>query len=193
MKSIGLMLIGIIVSPLISATVEAAAYCPQHARYINVGMTQDEVLEACGQPMAKQSPNVPVTQRVPVKQFIYTALNTGSVYPGLNPAFYTQWSIPSGTRGIGVEVDVVNDRVASVKINGSNTNAMTVCGNNSVQIGDAVSRVYTACGSPARVNNTFVNQVIPSNSKPEVWIYQSTPYQAPFSLTFVNGKLQSIN
>jgi hypothetical protein len=167
-------------------------YCPQKSGYIDVGMTEDQVISACGQPLTKQAPNVLVTQKVPVKQLIYTNLNTGSVYPGLNPAFYNQWSLPSGSTGIGLEVDIMNNKVSAVRINGSGTNAMSVCGGVSVQVGDDVGQVYSACGSPSMVNNTFVNQPIPSNSKPQVWIYQVDQYQAPISLTFVNGKLQSI-
>lgn len=168
-------------------------YCPQNSRYITIGMTQEQVVTACGQPLAKQQSNGPVTQKVPVKQLIYTALNTGSVYPGLNSAFYNQWSLPSGTSGISVQVDVVNDKVSNVVINGSSTNAMSVCGGTGVQVGDSVNKVYNACGSPSMVNTSYINQQVPSNTRPEVWIYQVDKFQSPVSLTFVNGKLQGIN
>lgn len=168
-------------------------YCPQNSGYIKLGMTQAEVLAACGQPLAKQQSNGPVTQKVPMKQMIYNTLNTGSVYPGLNPAFYNQWSLPSGAYGISLEVDVINDKVSAVRINGSSTNAMSICGGTSVQVGDNANQVLIACGSPSMVNNSFVNQTVPSNTKPEVWIYQVDQYQSPSSLTFINGKLQSIN
>ena len=182
-------------SLLASATAWAGSslYCPQNAGYISTGMTQEQVLAACGAPLAKQQSNAAVTEKVPVKQLLYTSLNTGSVYPGLNAAFYDQWSLPSGSNGLGVEVNIVNDKVSSVSINGNGTNAMSICGGTSIQIGSSLNQVYTACGSPTMINNSFINQAVPSNSKPEVWIYQVNQYQSPISLTFVNGKLQSIN
>lgn len=168
-------------------------YCPQNAGYISLGMTQSEVLAACGQPLAKQQSNAPVTQKIPMKQFIYNTLNTGSVYPGLDPMYYDYWSLPSGTYRIGLEVDIVNDKVSAVRINGSGTNAMSICGGTNVQIGDNANKVIMACGSPSMVNNSFINQTVPSNTKPELWIYQVDQYQSPSSLTFINGKLQSID
>jgi hypothetical protein len=192
MKSKVLMTLGFSLLPWTLA-IGQPLYCPQHSGYIDIGMSVDQVISACGQPISKQPSNKPVTQRIPVQQLIYTALNTGSIYPGLNSAFYDQWSLPSGTTGVSLEVDVTNQKVSAVRINGSSTNAMSLCGGTPVQVGDNVNKVYMACGSPGMVNNTFINQSVPSNTKPEVWIYQVDQYQSPISLTFVNGKLQSIN
>lgn len=168
-------------------------YCPKNSGYINIGMTEEEVIAACGQPLSKQNPNMPVTQRVPVKQLIYTNLNTGAVYPGLNSAFYDQWSLPSGSTGVSLQVDVVDNKVRGIKLNGSSSNAMSVCGGQSVEVGDDVNKVFTACGSPAMINSSFINEPIPNSAKPAVWIYQFDQYQSPITLTFVNGKLQSMN
>ena len=176
-----------------AANAAQSIYCPQNAGYINIGMSEADVVAACGQPLSKQKPNTPVMQKVPAKQLIYTALNTGSVYPGLNSTYYDQWSMPSGTSGINLSIQVINDKVSGVSINGSSTNAASVCAGVSIVAGDSVNKVYSACGSPSMVNNTFINQLLPPESKPEVWIYQVDQYQAPISLTFVDGKLQSIN
>ena len=183
------------VSLLASMTALAGSlYCPQNSGYISTGMTEAQVLSACGPPLTKQASNAAVTQKVPVKQLLYTSLNTGSpAYPGLDSAFYNQWSLPSGSKGLGLEVDIVNDKVSAVSINGNQTNAMSVCGGTSIQVGANINQVYTACGSPTMINNSFINQAIPNNGKPEVWIYQVNQYQSPISLTFINGKLQSIN
>lgn len=187
-------LITLIISLLAYSTAMAQPfYCPENAGYIDIGMTQDQVITACGQPLSKQQPNTPVTQKVPVQQLIYTALDTGSIYPGLNSAFYDQWSLQSGTTGISLQVNVMNNKVSSVSINGNSANSTSLCGGTSIPIGANVNQVYAACGSPTMVNNTFINQIIPSNTRPEVWIYQFDQYQTPVSLTFVNGKLQSIN
>lgn len=190
-----------------------SVYCPQHSGYINVGMTQQQVIAACGQPISKLPSNAPVTQKVPVTQLIYTSLNTGSVYQGLNSVYYTQWSLPSGTTGINLRVNIINNKIASIDLGGHNENSIntentnvssvqisgaatdpsSICSGGSFQVGDDVNKLYTACGSPSMVNNTYINQTIPSSSKPEVWTYQVNQYQSPINLTFVNGKLQSIN
>ena len=180
---------------LILASTTAMAdsvYCPQNSKYISPGMTTDEVIAACGQPLSKQPSNAPVMQKIPVKQLIYMQLNTGNVYPGLNSAFYNQWSLSNGASGFTLRVDVINDKVSAISMNGSSTNASTICNGSSLQAGDDVSKVYTACGTPGMVNNTFINQIVPSNNRPEIWSYQIDRYHPPMSLTFLNGKLQSI-
>lgn len=169
-------------------------YCPQNHGFINTGMTQAQVINACGQPMSKlDSSNTKIEQKVPVKQLLYTHLNQGSVYPGLNPAFYDQWSLPSGSTGVGLQVDIINNKVSGVKLNGADTNALSVCGGNAIVIGDDELRVYTACGSPSMINNSFILKTIPASEKPEVWIYQQDQYSPIIRLTFVNGVLQFIN
>jgi hypothetical protein len=168
-------------------------YCPQKSGFIDIGMTQEQVLSACGEPLSKQQLKTPAMQQVPVKQLIYTTLNQGTVYPGLDAAFYEQWSLPSGSSGTSLQFNIVNEKVKGVTINGSSTNVMTICEGQSVAVGDDESKVYTACGDPSMVNNTYVNVPIANAGKPMVWIYQFNPYQAPITLTFVNGKLQSMD
>ena len=203
-----LMKLSLSLLPITAAFAETSVYCPQKSGYINVGMTQDQVLAACGEPMNRQTSDRPITQKVPVTQLIYPTLNQGSpVYPQLNSAFYNQWSLPSGSRGTSLEIDVINDKVSSIHLNGRGTNAMSICGGSQPQsngqtdltgggtiaVGSNINDVYNACGSPSYVNNTFIYQTVPSAHKPEIWIYQVNQYQSPYSLTFLDGKLQSID
>lgn len=165
---------------------DQSLYCPQNHAYINIGMTPDQVIAACGQPLSQQDSNQPVLQKIPVQQLIYNN-------KGTDTAFYGVWNIPTGSGGAQLEVDVVDKQVRGVKINGSDNNAFSICGGLSIQIGDPVGKVYGSCGSPSIVNNTYVNQIVPSTEKPKIWIYQPGQYQPPVTLTFINGKLQSIN
>jgi hypothetical protein len=167
-------------------------YCPQHNAYISIGMSAAQVLGACGVPLSKQSSNVAVTQRVAVAQFIYTKINPGTVYPGLNN-IYQLWSLPSGTTGVSLEINLIDNKVANIKMNGTSTNTLTLCGGANLEIGAPESQVYSACGTPTMINNTYVNQPVPSSQKPEVWVYQLDQFHAPYTLTFVNGKLESID
>lgn len=175
-------------------------YCPQHAGYINIGMPVEQVIAACGQPLSKQQMNTPATRKVPVQQVIYN--NEGD-----KRAFYGVWSLPIGNSNTGIlqpfggnsgggallQITIMNNKVSSISINGASSNAFSVCGGVSVEIGDPVAAVYNACGTPSLVNHSYINQPIPSATKPEIWVYQPSPYQPPLSLTFIDGKLQSIN
>lgn len=180
---------------------EQSIYCPQHQGYIKIGMTETQILSACGEPLSKQTSRVRATEKVPVQQLIYTTLQIDSPSDwGGNPMdwggtnnLFQQWSLPSGSKGITAQINIMNQKVVNITLDGSDSNAMSICDGGSFQVGDPESKVYQACGSPNVVNQTFVEQRIPSNQKPEIWIYQFDPYQAPISLTIVNGKLQSIN
>lgn len=165
---------------------EDAYYCPQNHGYIKVGMSMDEVISACGQPISKQQLRRPLTQKVPMKQMFFN--NQSS-----QKAFYGVWAVPTGTNDGGqLQIDIVENKVHAVHVNGSGSNAFSICGNRNIQVGDPATMVYSSCGSPSMVNNTFIYQPIQSNTKPEVWVYQPNEYEAMISLTFVNGKLQSI-
>lgn len=162
-------------------------YCPQNHGYINIGMEPQQVVAACGEPLSRQDSNQAVVQKVPVKQLMYNNMGSSKV-------FYGVWSIPTGTNsGAQLEVNIVDNKVKSVNVNGSSTNAFSLCNGTNIQIGDSVSKVYGSCGNPSVVNNTFINQPVQSNQKPQIWIYQPGQYQSPITLTFINGKLQSID
>lgn len=161
-------------------------YCPQNHAYISLGMTTNQVIAACGQPTSQQESNTPLTQIIPVQQLIYNN-------HGTNTAFYGVWNIQTGSGGAQMEIDVVNNQVKGIKINGGDSNATSLCDGANIQMNDPVSKVYSACGSPDVINNTFVNQVVPTETKPQIWMYQPGQYQPSVSLTFVDGKLQSIN
>jgi len=181
------------------AWADQAVYCPQNHGYITVGMTVAQVTAACGEPLSKQDSNQPLMKQVPVLQIYYNNV-------GATKAFYGVWAIPIGNSSIGkrpfgdnsgggvkLEVNIINNKVSLAKINGSSSNAFSICSGANIQVGDPVGRVYGACGTPSLVNRTFINQAIPSQQKPQIWVYQTDQYQSPLSLTFLDGKLQSIN
>lgn len=168
-------------------------YCPTGHGYINLGMNKDQVIAACGQPSSIEKTNQSLIQQIPVTQLIYTNLNQGAPYPGLDVT-YQMWSLGSGTTQVGMQVNVINNQVSSIEVNGQSENAMSVCGGTPIQIGDSADSVYAACGSPAMVNQTYIKQPVRTrdNAKPETWVYIIDSYTAPFRLTFLNGILQSI-
>jgi len=168
-------------------------YCAKNHAYINVGMTQDQVLASCGSPSSLRDSRGSVIQQIPMTQLIYTDINKGAVffYPGIDRV-YSLFSLPSGSTGNNITVNIINNQISSIKINGVNSNALSMCKQGSIQIGDSTSAVYNACGAPDNINQTYINRSVPSQQKPQVWIYESQNYQQGFTLTFINGILQSI-
>ncbi|OGV29592.1 MAG: hypothetical protein A3E88_04935 [Legionellales bacterium RIFCSPHIGHO2_12_FULL_35_11] len=168
-------------------------YCAKNHAYIEVGMNQYQIISACGKPETIKSSGNAVVQQIPVTQVMYTTINKGAVffYPGINP-LYTMFSLPSGSTGNTVEIDLINNQVSTIKVNGSSANALSVCNKGKVQIGDSINDIYNACGPPDNINNTYINRSIPKKDHPEVWIYPTKNYQSGFTLTFVGGILQSI-
>jgi hypothetical protein len=165
---------------------DQSMYCPENHGYINVGMTANQVIAACGQPITQQDSKQPLLQKVPVQQLIYN--NQGG-----NNAFYGTWNISTGSGGTSMEIDIVNNKVKAIKVNGSDTNASSICNGANIQMDDEIGKVYNSCGSPSVVNNTYINVPIPTINKPQIWLYKAGQYQPSVSLTFVDGKLQSIN
>lgn len=193
MKSLRLFALSAALLPVASFAA-GSLYCPQGQGYINVGMTESQVIQRCGPPMTKQdSSQVQIAEKIPVTQLIYTTLNQGAIYgyPGLS-VYYNMWSLPSGSNGTSLRFSIVNEKVTAVDINGSNSNAMSICDGAKIQVGDDANKIYSSCGSPSLINETYINQPISKRQNPEVWIYQPNQYQPTIHLTFINGKLQSI-
>ena len=161
-------------------------YCPQNHGYISLGMTPDQVIAACGQPLSQQESNQPIYQKIPVQQLIYNNQGTST-------AFYGVWNIPTGSGGAQLQIDILNNKVQAIKLNGADNNAFSICGGKSIQVGDPANKIYNACGNPDVINNTFTKVPSPTKQTPQIWIYQPGQYQPSVSLTFVNGQLQSIN
>ena len=175
----------------------SAFYCSERHGYINVGMTEEQVINACGEPLSRQKSTQPLTIQVPLTQLIYDN-------EGAPRAFYGVWALPIGNSnpnnppfggnagGIQMQVDIIKDKVANIKLNGSSTNAFSICNGRMIKVGAPARQVYNACGNPSLVNKSYINQPIPSKNPPEIWVYQADQYQPPVSLTFLDGKLQSI-
>lgn len=168
------------------AQADQSFYCPQKHGYINIGMSTDQVIAACGQPLSQQESNKPILQKIPVTQLIFNN-------QGADTAFYGVWNIPTGSAGTGLKINIVDQRVKSMEVTGAGSNATSLCQGQSIQIGDPAAKVYSACGGPSAINQTFIYQAVKTENKPQVWIYQLGQYQSTLSLTFVDGKLQSIN
>lgn len=169
-------------------------YCAKGQAYIKPGMTEQQITSACGQPLSKHKGAGRATRKVRVTQLIYTWLNSNIVDQGGGiKNIYTTFSLPQAPTSLTLHVDIMNGKIVSIQTSGTAPNQMTVCNGDSFQVGEPEGAVRQACGDPSIVNHTYVNQPIPSDEKPEIWVYKPGQYQPAFSLTIVNGKLESIH
>lgn len=190
-------LIAVFLASVYSATFGASTlFCPQHYGNIALGMTQAQVISACGEPLKKQESNKPVMRRVPMQQMTFnnagTPKATNYVPVSSNALYYGLWNNPVAISGAQLKVDVVDNKIYGIQLNSTDGNSFSICGGLQVTVGDPIGKLYGACGAPLLTNNTFIEQVVETDKPPEVWIYSMGQYQPPVSLTFVNGKLQSI-
>jgi hypothetical protein len=170
---------------------QAPFYCPKNHGYVRIGMTEAEVLSACGHPTSRVKSKHAAVEQVPVTQLIYTTLNPEPVYRGYE-LIYNTWSLPIGSTGSSLEVNIIDNKISSIQFNGEGTNASSVCGNRSFAVGDLANTVFTACGSPSLVNKTFINRPVKGKAKPETWTYYVDQYQPTFKLIFLDGTLHAI-
>ncbi len=176
-------LLTISLSPVFAAS---NYFCPGNNQIISIGMTEDQVSAACGQPLSKQKSKEPATEKVPVTQLLFNQA-------GGPKAFYGVWEISQGNdSGNLVEVSVIDNKVVRISLDGGSVNVNSVCDNGSFRVGDPLSKVYNACGNPSSVNSTFTERAIPGVKKPETWIYQFGQYQPTLRLRFQGGKLTAI-
>ena len=183
-----------IITALLSTTAfaeQAPFYCPQKHGYIRIGMTEDEVLKLCGTPTSKATSKQAPVEQVPVTQLIYSTLNKQPVFRGYK-LIYDTWSLPIGSDGNTLEVDVIDGKVNAIRFNGAEANASSVCGDQSFAVGDLADTVFSACGSPSITNQTYINRTIPGKARPVVWTYSTDPYQPTFKLIFLDGTLRAI-
>jgi hypothetical protein len=184
LKSCSLLLIINLYSLIVFA--DEPMYCPGRSKYINVGMTVAQLKDACGEPTAVQELDHPATKKVQVKQLMFNAI-------GSKTAFYGVWAVRSGVdTGAQLEIDVIDTQIVAIKINDENVNATTLCQNQTITVKDPVFKAVNLCGNPSTSNMTYVNMPIPGSSKPQVWTYQSTPYQPTMTFTIVDGKVVSM-
>lgn len=180
----------------LSASAADSLYCPQRYGTITLGMSSQQVIAACGQPLSKAPSNKPIYRTIPMTQYIFNNEGTpvASVAPGTSSnTYYGLWTNPDNLSGVTLQINAIDNKIHSIQINGSAENAATICGGISLAAGDPIGKALSACGPALMVNKTFVKQEILSEQPPEVWIYQMGQYQPAVSLTFIAGKLQSIN
>lgn len=196
MNKIAAFLVANVISNVIYA--DNGVYCPQKAGFVRVGMTQEQVLSMCGEPRVRQKSNQLAIKRVEVQQLFFehhggpNAFNGVWQIPGGYPMNGGQDTFSSNSGGQTLEIDVIDNKVAAIKLNGGSLNSLSTC-DAPLNVGDDVSEALYACGNPTKENDTYVNMPIPSKKQPELWIYQSDQYHPVIRMMVVDGRVASIN
>lgn len=167
------------------AFADNSVYCPHNSQTIQIGMTQAQVLNACGKPKAQQESQQYGTKKVPVTQWYYKF--------GSYPSGRGTYQFRAGTNdATSLIISFQNGKVQSISLEGKEMPAATVC-SQPINQGDTMAAVNYACGSPAFTNQTYTEISTGQSVKASTWVYQFDPYQPAVTLTFSNGILQSIS
>lgn len=168
-------------------------YCPQNSQYINIGMSQSDVIQACGEPQNVKKSKKSAVKKVPVSQLTFNVstqsigLTAGTRTPGIQSGAFYANSGPLST----LVVTVSEDKITNISLNGASTQSASICGG-SFAVGDPGSNAIASCGDPTAVNNTYKNVNTDKIDEVETWSYSPGNYQPSFQLTFVDGALSAI-
>jgi hypothetical protein len=182
------LILSVLLGPLLSSHAFALQnyYCPTNAGTIRLGMSQAEVVSFCGKPTRKSSQKVFVRKSVPALQLYYRIGGNN-----VNPLNLATANPQSGRKTSTIMVTFVNNKAASISLNGSSIPSASVC-QKPIKTGDTVSQINRACGAPYLTNQTTTGVGEPKQEKVSSWFYQFNPYQS-ISLTFQAGILKSIS
>ena len=182
-------------------------YCPQGHSNISLGMTAAQVKAQCGEPEMTDGSSTNLTQKIPVTRLTYNNMNKGSVYFWNLNKVYNEFGLPSGSQITPFTVDIINNKVKTLTLDGNSVNTTTACGYQgntsfpggtnpnepaSIEVGDPAEKVYSLCGAADYTDETYILAPIPSSDKPQHWTYQVDTYQPAYQLLFISGKLVSI-
>ncbi len=170
-------------------------YCPKTYQFIQIGMSADAVISHCGNPTSKAVSNQPVQNKVPMTQLIFNSMGS-KVTPVINTQFIqqSQSNVRFGIdNGVNIEIDIVDNKVQDIKMNGNSTNSFSLCNETLIQVGDPISMVNLNCPNPSVVNQTFLLKNVQTQNKPELWTYQFDSFSPPLQLLMVDGVLNQIN
>jgi hypothetical protein len=157
--------------------------------YINIGDTQTQVAQACGQPTTQSTQPKPQTNTA-VQYWTYS-----------NQKVITSKDLSNGSTttelqktGPMIVVQITGDKVTSISVNGQTVAATSACQNGRpIKNGSPSSDVMLSCGNPSNTTTTST----PTSSTPEqltVWTYNYGAYRAPMVLQFsADGHLQNIS
>jgi outer membrane protein assembly factor BamE (lipoprotein component of BamABCDE complex) len=163
----------------------ATTYCAFGGSYIRVGMSLEEIKQACGTPLSTKTKKTYNTRNVAVSQLYYTFRNTQQ---RSNAFAYA----PKIANEVKLMVSIKANKVIEISLNSNATQGASVCPNGAIQIGSSISAVTRACGSPGYVNQSFKSIRQSERVEKETWILKASPYDPPITLTFSDGVLQSI-
>jgi hypothetical protein len=156
-----------------------ALMCPGNFNQINMGDTLESVLAACGKPDGQTSTEN--TEDGP-QEWNY--------YVSVNPAF-TQNVSQNTTASLKTTVAFDKGKVVNMSVNGVGVSNTAICGA-TIQNGDTMDTVKSACGKPAFINRGTGSQSgteDPNAKKTKTTVLTYMSAGNSVTLTFENGVL----
>ncbi len=148
-----------------------AMLCPTNFQSISVGDSIDMVTTACGKPLSQT-----------------THVSTTSLPQEWN--YYVK-STPTDQATLKMTVAFDQGVVTNMSVNGIGVSNTAICGN-TVQVGDTVKTVQSACGKPAFIMQGNAPQSVTGDENPASTKVTELTYNTGASivtLTFENGRL----
>lgn len=165
-------------SPIFAAN---SYFCAGTSNYAVIGNTMAQVLANCGQPKTVTQNTTPSSQPTQVTQWVYNYQNNSQLRKLNTPNYQLAALI----------VNMVNNKVVSILVNGQNVSSTNFCGANiKLNVGDSNLKVRQICNAPSQIQQVTQDIAQPSITTVN-WTYQSE-FQAPVTMTFQDGILQSI-
>ncbi|MES2217862.1 MAG: DUF2845 domain-containing protein [Pseudomonadota bacterium] len=161
------------------STNSLALLCPGNFNQINMGDTVESVIAACGKPAGQTSTEN--TEEGPQEWNFYVQVAAAYV-PNLN-------TTSQATLKTTIAFD--KGKVTNMSVNGVGVSNTAICGP-TIQVGDTMDSVKSACGKPAFINRGTGSQAgtedpNSKNTKTTTLTYTSAGNQ--ISLIFENGVL----
>ncbi len=159
--------------------------------YINVGDTEEKVIQSCGQPSTAAKKEASSQQDNTVQFWTYsnqklvtnTNKSTGTITTNIDKS------------GPMVTLKIAGDKVTDISVDGRPVKTTNQCQTGrTISIGSSSSNVMLACGNPSGVTTSHANPTNSAQSKEkiDVWTYNYGNYRQPLVLEFRNGQLKTI-
>jgi hypothetical protein len=172
-------------------------YCPK-GQYVNKGMSEEQVVAACGEPVTKELLDEPAMKQEQVEELIYTL-----------PADFLQefnriLEPPRAGGHVTVVFTIMDGKVSSIEVDDKEFSSTGICGKRKVtdvrtvgvatiSIGDSRRKVFTRCDRPSFVNKATRPVPLGDGNVPvSIWTYDFGPYQPKVYMRFIDEKLDSV-
>ncbi len=176
---------------LISSSVWAA-FCSssQGNNWIDLGMSEQEVQAACGQPTAIQVSDDRSKQLKSTQYWTYQTQKASPLYPPKAPLSNGVDQLTVGSDSLTVQIN--QNQVSQLAMNGHLLKEASCPQGGALSLGDSADRVLALCGRP-NVVSTQHEEVDVAGPQTKNWVYSSGQGQSSLQIEFSDGVVSKID